>query len=642
MSSSLWRCSVLAALSCLLASSVAVAAPKASDALKYEPLQPGVEYDRPDADQVDQCTVKAEKVGEATAWVVRSPEGLVLRQFSDTNNDRDVDCWCYFSNGLEVYRDIDSDFDRRVDQCRWFHQAGTRWGLDRDQDGHVDLWKQISAEEAAEEAVSAFLAKDPKRFASLLLQADELKGLGFDAAQEKLIRDRLDGAVKAFAERAKASDLGADDRFTDFGGVRPGLIPKGSWGVDRDVVVYENVWAMVQDGDRHRQLNLGTMIRVGHAWKLIDAPSASGDAGVTAGLFYQAEEVEQPETQMPDAPTEDNVQEMLAELDALDQQIASAKADALPKLNQQRAELLARLAADAGTQEEQELWLKQIADTVGAAAQMGQFDGGVGYLAKWEEKLAEKPGTRQLAPYFRFQRMLAEYIVALNTPGVDYGKTQAAWIEGLEQFVKEYPKNEQCAEAFFQLALNSELSDPEAAADWYRRIVKETPESPNADKARGALVRLTSTGKPIHVQGPVITGGKAGLGDYRGKVVVVHYWATKPDVSKTDHAILKDLYSKFRPRGLEILGVNLDFSKSDALAYLKQHRLPWKQLYEPGGLESRLANEMGAVTVPLILLVDQRGHLVSSTLQADEVEDAVAKLLSEGASASRADRLGTR
>ena len=46
--------------------------------------------------------------------------------------------WCYFLDGLEVYRDIDSNFNGKADQYRWFHTAGTRWGTDKNEDGRID------------------------------------------------------------------------------------------------------------------------------------------------------------------------------------------------------------------------------------------------------------------------------------------------------------------------------------------------------------------------------------------------------------------------------------------------------------------------------------------------------------------------
>lgn len=92
---------------------------------------------------------------------------MFLRWFTDTNGDNSVDRWRYYKDRLLVYRDIDSNFNGKVYQCRWFHTRGTRWGLANDENGTIDTWKMISAVEVTEEVIAAFAARDARRFARL-------------------------------------------------------------------------------------------------------------------------------------------------------------------------------------------------------------------------------------------------------------------------------------------------------------------------------------------------------------------------------------------------------------------------------------------------------------------------------------------
>ena len=73
--------------------------------------------------------IAMEKEGGVNAWVVRGPAGEVLRAFADTNGNRVVDRWSYYKDGIEIYRDLDSDHDTKVDQSRWLSAAGSRWGV---------------------------------------------------------------------------------------------------------------------------------------------------------------------------------------------------------------------------------------------------------------------------------------------------------------------------------------------------------------------------------------------------------------------------------------------------------------------------------------------------------------------------------
>src|SRR5688500_10439593 len=97
------------------------AAPTDAQALSLTPIQKDVDYDKPTDDEAAKCTIKSEKLGGKTGWVVRTQNDEILRNFIDTGNDNKVDQWCYFKDGLEVYRDVDANSNGKADQSRWFN-----------------------------------------------------------------------------------------------------------------------------------------------------------------------------------------------------------------------------------------------------------------------------------------------------------------------------------------------------------------------------------------------------------------------------------------------------------------------------------------------------------------------------------------
>ncbi|MEM9658251.1 MAG: redoxin domain-containing protein, partial [Planctomycetota bacterium] len=592
-------CRVLVLASLPLGAQSCFAAPSAADALKLAPVQKDVLYDTPIGDELKACTIKAEKVAGSTAWVVRAPDGTVLRQFADTNDDNIVDRWSYFRDGLEVYRDVDGDFNGKADQYHWYHTAGSRVGLDAKEVGTIDSWQRISAEETAEEVVDALRQNDARRFGRLLVSEEDLDELGLAKEMSGKIALRTKAAGESFENLAKAGDFKSAAEFTDFGGLRPGMIPVGTRGSSKELLVYENAWAMVLVGDQHRQLRLGTMIRVGDAWKLIDGPSLGGAEQASAGFFFDVSG--SPETALAGPATQPNeaMQKVLTQLEQLDRKLAVASSEAeQTKLNSQRADLLERLAQMAPTPDERKVWLLQLADMIGA----GGFPAGVKRLEQWETELAKDKSQKDLLAHFKFRRMLAQYSADLSAPKADQLKVQQAWLEKLEGFVDAYRESEHVAEALLQLGMNSEFSgEADDALKWYGRIVKDFPNSPNAAKARGAVTRLRSEGQAIRLTGKSLQGRQVDLRSYRGKVVLIHYWATMSNAGSDDHATIKEVYSKFGGRKFDVVGVNLDYSRDDLLSYLKANRLPWQQLHEQGGFDGRLAKEMGVMTAPLMV-----------------------------------------
>src|SRR5437773_7381091 len=97
----------------LLQASALAAKPSPKDALALVPVQKDVDYDVPDAKELDKCVVDVATIGGFTGYVVRTDSGQVLRRFLDANGDNKVDQWCYFKDGIEIDRDIDSNFNNK-------------------------------------------------------------------------------------------------------------------------------------------------------------------------------------------------------------------------------------------------------------------------------------------------------------------------------------------------------------------------------------------------------------------------------------------------------------------------------------------------------------------------------------------------
>ncbi len=255
------------------------AAPSVESALKLKPLQVDIDYETPTGDAVKQCTITPIKSKTMSGWVVQNANGQLLRQFVDSNRDKKVDQWRYYKDGIEVYRDIDGNHNGKADQYRWLGTGGTRWGLDKNEDGKVDSWRVISAEELTAEVVAALRDRDAARFTCLLLTSDELKSLQLGDTQTQQLRAKISaaaGGVEALARRQQFVD--EKTSWVNFGGVRPGVVPAGTEGSQLDLVVYENVSAMISSADTHSQVIIGTLVRVGDAWRMIDLPRSLVDA----------------------------------------------------------------------------------------------------------------------------------------------------------------------------------------------------------------------------------------------------------------------------------------------------------------------------------------------------------------------------
>jgi thiol-disulfide isomerase/thioredoxin len=613
---------VLAALVLSLAAArgaMATDPPTAAKALRLKPLQKDVEYDQPIATEVDKCTIKAEKVAGKSGWLVKNGAGQTLRSFVDTNGDNTVDQWSYYKDGIEIYRDIDSSHNGTADQFRWMNTAGTRWAIDKNEDKVVDAWQVISPEEVSAEVVAALRDADAARFDRLLLTAAELSGLGFGRAKFEDLEKRIAAAPAAFTEyRKNQTIVGPTTTWAYFGGSRPSLVPLGTDDSTADITVYDNVAALTDTAGKSGQIPIGTMVKVGDAWRLIDAPGEGNDRSLSVGSLAQLPNSEEGGKGRPSA----KAQELMEEYEKLDK-----KQDGSAAANERRVEICEILATEAKTPEDQAQWMRQAADVINEAVPRGKFPGGIERLTAMRDK-AVTEAHEDLAAYMQFRMLTAAYNKAMTENG-DIPTIQKKWLADLEQYVKDYPKSSDAAEAMLQLGIAEEFAgDDSNAVKWYTRVVQNFPKSTSAVKSEGAKRRIESVENksPITLKGKTLGGKTFDLAELKGRVVLIHYWASDIDACRNDMAQLERMMKKYGD-GFIVIGVSLDSDSKALTEYLRENGFFWPQLWEQGGMDSRLANEMGILTLPTMLLIDKHGKVLSRNVSASGLDGELKQML---------------
>jgi thioredoxin-like negative regulator of GroEL len=91
---------------------------------------------------------------------------------------------------------------------------------------------------------------------------------------------------------------------------------------------------------------------------------------------------------------------------------------------------------------------------------------------------------------------------------------------------------------------------------------------------------------------------------------------------------LRSLQARYQKAGLQLVGVNIDNSRDQAIQFLKENPMPWVQLYEDGGLEgSPLAKQFGVQTLPTMMLIDSKGLVVRHNVGEAELDDELAEMV---------------
>jgi thiol-disulfide isomerase/thioredoxin len=617
----------------------AQAMPSVKDLLGLLPIQKkGGEYETPtDAAAIDACKVEwvynAQK--KTIGVALRDGQGKLLRKFIDSNGNGVMDQWSFFQDGFEVYRESDLNNDKSPDECRWMNAAGTRIGALTG--GKIVAWKRISAEEASKVFVQALITGDLPLLETVLATPDELEKLGVPKGEI----DQVAAAAEKRIEQVKALQKGLigwnnQTVWNRLDGTMPHLIPADTGsGLAQDLVLFEN--AVIFAGPPNGQGNAADMaflqapemVKVGDAWKFVELPRAvdphkplvAVEGGIRSWLFKGEQEGAGALAQNP---------EMKAALEALAQfDNANAKVPAggdkreLAQFHVARIPLLNKVVKAAPNDEEQLNYNKQIVDSLGAAIQTGFYPQGVKVL----DGLIDKGG--KLGSYAAFRKIAAEFALRNDEPGANLMANQKKWMADLKAFLDRYPKADEAPDALLQLASAYEFNaEEEEARKYYAQLTQDFPNTEPGKKAAGALRRLDLVGKPLALKGAGLRNESIDVAQLRGKTVLVAFWATWAEPVKRDLPELLKVAQKYRTNGFEIVGVSLDNDRADLDQFLKENPLPWPQIFEPGGMESRLATEYGIISLPTMILVDAQGKVVNRNIRtATELDRQLEKVL---------------
>lgn len=615
------RAALLASMISLLgATGVFAAAPTPADMMAFRPKQPGVIISTPADAELASCKVElVNGPGSASGWALKDAKGQMIRKFVASKGARaSIDVWSYYLEGNEVYREIDSNDNKKPDQYRWFGAGGMRWGVDVNEDGRIDGWKMISAEEVSQEVLKAIATKDVGRFQALLINEAEIKALELPANEAQKIAQSVSQAPAKFQQTMQAlSQLNEKTQWLQLSVQPPQCVPAEQTGGKIDLVHYTNAALLYQNADKTDGITIGDMIQVGRAWRLVTGPVPGQPSSVTPGG--------------PDIATiPDSLKPFIEELQKID--VAAPKPGesgvAIVRYNLARAAVLEKIAA-AVQGKEKEQWVKQLADCLSAAVQSsapGEKAAQIKLAGLRDMIEKQQPGS-PLAGYVVFRDMSAEYSSKIQlVKGEELAKLQDAWRENLKQFVQKYSTAEDAPDAALQLGMVSEFMGKETEAkEWYGKLAQSYAQHPYAKKGQGALKRIESEGKPFELAGPTVDGGNFSIAQHQGKTVIVYYWASWSGQYASDFSKINELAKKFADKGIAIVTVNLDDGIAQAKEAIAKAPLPAVHLHTPGGLDSKLATDYGVMVLPNLFLVGKDGKVISRTVQMSTLEDEIKK-----------------
>ncbi|HTD65178.1 MAG TPA: TlpA disulfide reductase family protein [Candidatus Limnocylindria bacterium] len=263
---------------------------------------------------------------------------------------------------------------------------------------------------------------------------------------------------------------------------------------------------------------------------------------------------------------------------------------------------------------------------------------------------ADSPAADAAAkPASSAQKELTALITKVQTKLRDGKKTEPELADEMKEFdtLLAKHKGEQTDDVaqipFMKAMLYLQIfDDTDKGTALLKQLQKDFPNTKQAKQVDTTLANLAKQEEAKKIQRSLAVGAKfpdftekdidgkpMSLANYKGKVVLVDFWATwcGPCIAELPNVL--EAYQKHHSKGFEIVGISLDQSEQKLRDFIKTKNMPWQQFFDGKGWANKLAATYGVNSIPATYLLDGEGKIIGKDLRGDDLEQAVATALAK-------------
>ncbi|HEX6813966.1 MAG TPA: redoxin domain-containing protein [Planctomycetota bacterium] len=132
--------------------------------------------------------------------------------------------------------------------------------------------------------------------------------------------------------------------------------------------------------------------------------------------------------------------------------------------------------------------------------------------------------------------------------------------------------------------------------------------------------------EPKPIGKPDLAGKPIDLAEYKGKVVLLDFWATwcGPCIAELPHLLAA--YEKYHDKGFEIVGISLDQDPAALERFIAERKMTWRQHMDG---KNEVAAAYGVRSIPATFLIGADGKIAAVGLRGDRLGKRLARICAE-------------
>lgn len=112
-------------------------------------------------------------------------------------------------------------------------------------------------------------------------------------------------------------------------------------------------------------------------------------------------------------------------------------------------------------------------------------------------------------------------------------------------------------------------------------------------------------------------GKKVSITDFKGKFVLIDFWASWYKPTRINNLDLVKVYEKYKSKNLEMVSISIDTNDKNWLTAIEKDKLIWTNLIDTDGWHGKVVTQFEIKGIPLNILLDKNGTIVAVNLRGD-------------------------